>query len=154
MPNELPHRLAYPSPDARVARSPFEGGDTNFPNGSSEFTKRVHVPVVQWGAIRIRGRITGGAGTVGILFARPRIQLDPAFLPDTERSFTYTSATQPAVQTTPWVDGVEFSVEITADEHVGENWLRIQLNPSGGGGGPSQDIDFLDVSGELLGLYH
>ena len=153
MPNELPHRLVYPSPDARVARSPFGGGDTNFVNGSSEFTKRVHVPVVQWGAIRIRGRITGGDGTVQILFARPKIQLNPAFLPDTERSFIYPTD-QPAVQTTFWTDGVEFSATITAAEHVGENWLRIQLNPSGGSGGPSQDIDFLDVSGVLLGLYH
>ncbi len=154
MSNDFPHRLMLPSPDARSANSPFEGGDTNFPSGASEFTKRVHIPVVQWGQIRIRGRITGGVGTVQILFERPNRALDPVLVAaDLRRELTY-SLGQPAVQTTPWSDGVEFSVLITAAEHVGENWLRIQLNPSGGGAGPAQDIDFFDVSGTLLGLYH
>ena len=61
---------------------------------------------------------------------------------------------QPADSHTRWSGGVEVSVLVTAAERVGENWLRIVLNPSGGGGGPAQVLDFLDVSGTLLGLYH
>ena len=148
MPKDTPHRLILPSPDARSARSPFEGLDPNFASGASEETKRVHIPIVQWGQIRIRGQITGGIGAMGISFPRPARQSDgpPVF-------FVYSMA-QPAINNTAWADGVEFSLLITAAEHVGENWLRIALNPSGGGGGPAQVLDFLDVSGTLLGLYH
>ena len=153
MPNELPHRLLLPSPDARSAHSPFEPDNIDFVDTSSSSTKRILVPVVQWGQIRVRGQISGGPGTIGLLFARPSRQNDPAFIAaDLNRAFTYDSASQPAAQTTFWVDGVEFSLEIAASEHHGENWLQVQLNPTGGGG--PQVVDFLDVSGELLGLYH
>ena len=145
-----PHRLTLPSPDARSARSPFEGGDTNFPSGASEFTKRVSIPIVQWGQIRIRGRITGGGGSMQFQFVRPARQRAS---PGSTFARIYGFA-QPAIATSAWADGVEFSLLITAAEHVGENWLRIALNPSGGGGGPAQVLDFLDVSGTLLGLYH
>ncbi len=148
MPLEKPTRLKIPSPDARSARSPFEPEDTNFADGTAASDKVVFVPVVQWGQIRIRGRITGAAGVMGFEFARPNRALDPAALPGASVAFVYT-VDQPAIDGTAWVDGVEFSLEITAAEHQGENWLKITLNPAA-----AADIDFLDVSGELLGTFH
>ncbi len=148
MAKERPHRLLLPSPDARSARSPFEPEDTNFPDGTDASTKVVFVPIVQWSQIRIRGRISGAAGVMGFEFARPNRALDPAALPGASEAFVYT-VDQPGIDGTAWVDGAEFSLEITASQHRGENWLKITLNPAAGA-----DIDFFDVSGELLGLFH
>ncbi|MCK5652041.1 MAG: hypothetical protein KAJ42_11715 [Gemmatimonadetes bacterium] len=148
MAKEKPFRLLLPSPDARVARSPFEPEDTNFPDGTDASTKVVFVPIVQWGQMRIRGRITGAAGVMGFEFARPNRALDPAALPGASEAFVYTVG-QPGIDGTAWVDGVEFSLEISAGAHQGENWLKITLNPAA-----AADIDFFDVSGELLGTYH
>ena len=148
MPLEKPTRLKLPSPDARSARSPFEPEDTVFADGTPASTKVVFVPIVQWSQIRIRGRITGAAGAMGFEFARPNRALDPAQLPGASVAFVY-GVDQPSIDGSPWVDGVEFSLEITAAQHQGENWLKITLDPAG-----AAVIDFLDVSGELLGLYH
>ena len=148
MPLEKPTRLKIPSPDARSARSPFEPNDTNFADGSPASTKVVFVPIVQWSNIRIRGRITGNATFMGFEFARPNRALDPALLPGASEAKTY-NEDQPAIDGNASADGVEFSFEITAAEHQGENWLKITLNPDGAG-----DIDFFDVSGTLLGTFH
>ena len=148
MAQEKPTRLKLPSPDARSARSPFEPNDTVFADGTPASDKVVFVPIVQWGQMRIRGRITGAAGVMGFEFARPNRAIDPALLPGASEAFVYT-VDQPAINGTAWVDGVEFSLEITATEHQGENWLKITLNPAA-----AAVIDLLDISGELLGLYH
>ncbi len=145
---EKPTRLKIPSPDARSARSPFEPNDTVFVNDMVEDIKVVFVPIVQWGQIRIRGRITGSTGTMNFEFARPNRAVDPAQLPGFSHAFVYT-VDQPAIDGAAWADGVEFSLEITAAEHQGENWLKIRLVP-----GDPAVIDFFDVSGELLGTYH
>lgn len=148
MPLEKPFRLKLPSPDARSARSPFEPEDTVFADGTAASNKVVFVPIVQWGQMRIRGRITGAAGTMQFRFARPNRALDLGDLPGESNAFVY-GEDQPAIDGTAWVDGVEFSLEITAAEHQGENWLKILLDPAA-----AAAIDFLDVSGELLGTYH
>ncbi len=107
--------------------------------------KEVFVPIVQWGQIRIRGRIDGDTGVLGFEFVRP----NRAGIPGAETEpFVYT-VDQPAIDGTAWADGVEFSLEITAAEHQGENWLRILIDPDGG-----SDVDFFDISGELLGTFH
>lgn len=142
---EKPHRLKRPFPKAKSARSPFEPSDTNFPDGTDASTKVLFVPIVQWGAIRIRGQITGAAGAMDFEFARPARELDPAALPGEAEALIY-GAAQPAISPTAWVDGVEFSLDITAAEHVGENWLKVTLNPAAGA-----DIDFFDISGVNLG---
>ncbi len=141
MSNESPRRLKRPFPKAKSARSPFES-EPNFPSGDPEDTKVTFVPIVQWGSIRIRGQITGAAGAIGLAFVRPARQKDPGSLPD---ALVY-GVDQPAVDGTAWVDGAEFSLEITAAEHQGENWLKITLNPAG-----AADIDFFDISGVNLG---
>ncbi|MCK5653190.1 MAG: hypothetical protein KAJ42_17515 [Gemmatimonadetes bacterium] len=144
MPLEKPTRLKRPFPEAKAARSPFEPADTNFVDVSD--IKVVFVPIVQWSSIRIRGQITGAAGSMGFAFARPNRALDPAQLPGASNAFVYT-VDQPAIDATAWVDGAEFSLEISEAEHQGENWLRITLDPAAGA-----DIDFFDVSGVNLGL--
>jgi len=107
--------------------------------------KEVFVPIVQWSSIRVRGRIDGAAGVLGFEFARP----NRAGIPGAETApFVYT-VDQPAIDATAWVDGVEFSLEISAAEHQGENWLKITLDPADG-----SDVDFFDISGVLLGTYH
>ncbi len=146
MAKEKPFRLLLPSPDARVARSPFEPEDTIFADSSD--VKVVFVPVVQWGQMRIRGRITGDDGFIGVQFARPNRALDPAALPGASEAFVYT-VDQPAINGTMWNTATEFSLEITAAEHQGENWLKISLDPD-----DAAVIDFFDISGELLGTYH
>ncbi len=145
MAKEKPTRLNRPYPEAKSARSPFEPNDTNFVDVSD--IKVVFVPIVQWGSIRIRGQITGAAGAIGLEFARPARELDPAALPGASEAFVYT-VDQPAADGTAWVDGVEFSLEISAAEHQGENWLKVTLDPAAGA-----DIDFFDVSGVNLGLH-
>jgi len=109
------------------------------------------VPVVQWGAIRIRGRLTGGAAILDVKFARPNRAIDPATLGfgTGPQALTY-GVDIPAIDGTVLADGVEFSLDITEAEHQGENWLRIKLDSMTN----SDALDFLDVSGELLGTYH
>ena len=98
--------------------------------------------------MRIRGRITGDDGFIGVQFARPNRALDPAALPGASEAFVYT-VDQPAINGTMWSNATEFSLEITAAEHQGENWLKISLDPD-----DASVIDFFDISGELLGTYH
>jgi len=107
------------------------------------------VPIVQWSQMRIRVRLTGGSGVLGVNFARPNRALDPALLPGAAEAFVYT-VDVPAIDGTVLVDGVEQALEISAAEHQGENWLRVTLGSFTNGGA----LDFLDISGELLGTYH
>lgn len=103
----------------------------------------VFVPVVQWSSIRTRLRITGSAGTIGLEFARPARQKPP----NTDgTAFVYTED-QPAADGTAWVDGTELSLEITAAEHQGENWLKVTLSPTDDGA----VLDFFDISGVNIG---
>lgn len=141
MADEQPRRLKRPYPEAKSARSPF-GEALNFVD-TNQIEVRF-VPIVQWGAIRIRGLIDGAAGVMGFEFARPARQKDVDNLPD---ALVY-GVDQPGIDGTAWVDGVEFSLEIPASEHIGENWLKITLNPADG-----SDIVFFDISGENLGLH-
>lgn len=141
MAEDKPTRLKIPSPDARSARSPYPDG---FVLAASPAVDRF-VPVVQWGQMRIRLRITGDTGILGFHFARPARQHAPA---GPQAAFVY-SVDQPAINGTGWASGVELSLEITAAEHQGENWLRIRLDAAG-----ACVVDFIDISGELLGTYH
>lgn len=144
---EKPFRLKRPYPQAKSAISPFEPDDTNFADGTAASNKTVLVPIVAWGAVRVRCQITGAAGTVALSFARPNRAIDPASLPAGPAiAFVYTAG-QPAASGTAWVDGVELVLDITAAEHIGENWLKIVLDPAA-----AADIDFFDVSGVNLGL--
>ena len=103
----------------------------------------VFVPIVQWSSIRVRLRITGSAGTIGLEFARPAREKGP----NTDgTAFVYT-VDQPAVDATAWVDGVELSLEISAAEHQGENWLKVTLSPTDDGA----ILDFFDISGVNVG---
>ncbi len=139
MADEAPLRLNRPFPKAKSAKTPF-GEALNFVDGNQIEVR--FIPIVQWGAIRIRGRIDSDAGVIGLEFARPSRQKDVDDLPN---ALVY-GAGQPAVNGFAWVDDVEFVLDITAAEHVGENWLKITLDPAGGA-----DIVFFDVSGENLG---
>ncbi len=139
---EKPTRLKIPSPDARSARSPFKDG-TALASGAD--VRDVFVPVVQWGSMRVRLRITGAAGILGFAFVRPARQPAPDNAID---AFPY-SVDQPAINGGAWVDGVELSLEISEAEHQGENWLRIRVDPAA-----ACVIDFFDISGVLLGTYH
>ena len=139
---EKPYRLKLPSPDARVARTPVPDGTVIL--AAEPFV--VFVPIVQWSSIRIRGLITAQAGTIGVEFARPARNVDPAAPTD---AFVYT-ADLPAIDATAWVAGTEFSLEISATEHQGENWLKLTLDAAVDGA----TVSFLDISGVLLGLYH
>lgn len=138
MPEE-PTRLKRPFPKAKSARSPFADGLLFV---DVDDIKVVFVPIVQWGAIRIRGRIEGAAGVVDLAFARPARQKNPDDLPNAKE---YTTS-EPAASGTAWVDDVEFTLDITAAEHVGENWLRIALDPAA-----AAEVIFFDVMGTNLG---
>jgi hypothetical protein len=104
------------------------------------------VPIVQWGQMRVRVRLDGAAGNLTLQFARPARNKVLA----TGLAEIY-SVDQPAVVgPTVLADGVEQSLEITALEHVGENWLKMTVDAEAS----NAVIGFLDISGELLGLYH
>jgi len=114
--------------------------------GGSDPAAVAFVPVVQWGQMRIRVRITGSTGTLGVQFARPARQVAPGTGVD---AFVY-AADVPTINATALADGVEQSLEIPATEHIGENWLKLTLEV----GSSAALLDFLDISGELLGTYH
>ncbi len=103
------------------------------------------VPIVQWGKIRIRLQVTGADGTLGVEFCRPARNK----VASTGLALVY-GEDQPAIDASAFVDGVELSLEITDTEHQGENWLKLTLSATDDGA----VLDFLDISGELLGLYH
>lgn len=104
------------------------------------------VPVVQWSSIRIRVRMTGADGALGVEFSRPARQIAPGTPTD---AFIYT-LDQPSINATVLLDGAEQSLEIPATEHIGENWLKVSVDSENS----LAVIDILDVSGELLGTYH
>ena len=115
------------------------------------------VPIVQWGSIRIRVQQTGDFGELKAQFVRParnRPPLGESLLvvdPQADdRAFFY-ELDQPAIDATFLGNGTELSLEIPASEHIGENWLKLSVSTR------RPDIavlNFCDISGVLLGLYH
>ncbi len=115
------------------------------------------VPIVQWSSIRIRTRVTGGFGELKAQFARPARNRPPLGEPlavidpqGDDKAFIY-SLDQPAIDATFLGNGTEVSLEIPASEHIGENWLKLSVSTND----PDNTVlDFCDISGVLLGLYH
>jgi hypothetical protein len=104
------------------------------------------VPIVQWGAIRVRVRLDGADGALTLQFARPARNKVTA----TGLAEIYTVDQPAATGPTVLTAGVEQTLEITALEHVGENWLKMSVTAEAS----NADLAILDISGELLGLYH
>jgi len=140
---DKPYRLKLPSPRARVAI-----GDAVAPQGPFNIADPIvmWVPIATWAEVRIRGLVTGQAGTVGLEFGRPARQLDAADVVTPKLEYIYTVG-QPAADGTAWVAGTEFVLNITATEHIGENWLKVTLTATVNGA----TLVFLDVSGVMLG---
>lgn len=114
------------------------------------------VPIVQWGSIRIRAKITGSIGQLLAQFVRPGRNVAPLGEPTIQdpnaddEAFHY-GLDQPAFNPVVLLDGTEVSLEIPATEHIGENWLKLTvstLDP------PGTVLDFCDVSGVLLDTHH
>ncbi len=113
------------------------------------------VPIIQWGGIRIRVQQTGDFGELKAQFVRPARekaplgQPAPAFDPQADdKAFFYTLG-QPAIDATFLGNGTEVSVEITASEHQGENWLKVSVSTRR----PDLAVlDFCDINGVLVGL--
>jgi hypothetical protein len=104
------------------------------------------VPIVQWGQMRVRVRLDGADGGLTLQFARPARNK----VASTGLAEIYTVDQPAVVGPTALVDGVEQSLEITAAEHIGENWLKMSVDSEAS----NAVIGILDISGELLGLYH
>jgi hypothetical protein len=139
--SEKPPRLKLPKARVSSAKNVFPDGFV-----IPDTTPVVRwVPIVQWHQHRLRLRITGAAGTVGVEFGRPHREIAPGSPPD---GFVYTVA-QPAVNGTAWVDGVELALSVTGAEKHGENWLRVTLTAAA-----AVVVDFCDISGDLHGLGH
>ena len=115
------------------------------------------VPIVQWSSIRIRVKITGQFGEIRTQFVRPARNKAPLGEPfpaedpqADDKAFFY-SLDQPSIDELFLTEGQEFSLEISASEHVGENWLKLNVSTEN----PAITVlDFCDISGVLLGLYH
>ena len=121
------------------------------------------VPIVQWSCIRIRAQVTGGFGELKAQFARPARNRPPLGEPlavidpqADDGAFIYTLG-QPAIDATFMGNGTEVSLEIGCEqanggpEHIGENWLKLSVSTND----PDNTVlDFCDISGRLLGLYH
>jgi len=121
------------------------------------------VPIVQWCSIRIRVQITGDFGELRALFCRPARNKAPLGEPvraldpqADDEAFIYT-LDQPSIDETFLTGGAEQSLEVTCDisnggpEHVGENWLKLSVSTID----PDNTVlDFCDISGVLLDLYH
>ena len=113
------------------------------------------VPIIQWDGIRIRVRITGDFGEIRTQFVRPARQKAPLGQPfplidfqADEDAFVYT-VDQPSIDELFLSNGVEFSLEIPASEHQGENWLKLNVSTED----PSITVlNFCDISGVLLSL--
>ena len=115
------------------------------------------VPIVQWGSMRIRARITGDFGEIRTQFVRPARNKNPlgepllVVDPQADDTAFFYELDQPAVDATFLTGGVEVSVEIPDTEHIGENWLKLSVSTRD----PAATVlDFCDISGVLLGLYH
>jgi len=115
------------------------------------------VPIVQWGSMRIRARITGDFGEIRTQFVRPARNKNPlgepfpALDPQADDTAFFYELDQPAIDATFLTGGSEVSVEIPATEHIGENWLKLSVSTRD----PAITVlDFCDISGVLLGLYH
>ncbi|MCK5653189.1 MAG: hypothetical protein KAJ42_17510 [Gemmatimonadetes bacterium] len=113
------------------------------------------VPIIQWGGIRIRVQQTGEFGELKAQFVRPARDRAPLGQPPAvvdpqadDKAFFYTLG-QPAIDATFLGNGTEVSVEITASEHQGENWLKVSVSTRR----PDLSVlDFCDISGVLLDL--
>ena len=114
------------------------------------------VPIVQWSSMRIRLRMDDDFGELIARFARPARNKNPLGEPlamdgqADEDAFVYT-VDQPSIDETFLTGGVELSLEIPDTEHIGENWLKLIVSvrePA------TTTLDFCDISGVLLGLYH
>ena len=144
---EKPYRLHRPHPEARAAIALFGKEEGQSFNTTEPLITLV--PIVQWSSIRIRVRVSAQAATLNVAFARPNREAEPRATPATDSkldAFLYT-ADQPAIDGTALVAATEQSLEITAAEHQGENWLRVEIVPSVNG----MVLDFCDISGVLLG---
>ena len=113
------------------------------------------VPIIQWQGIRIRVQQTGDFGELRAQFVRPAREKGPLGEPlvaldpqADDKAFFYTLG-QPAINETFLGNGTEESVEITASEHQGENWLKLSVSTRD----PDLSVlNFCDVSGVLVGL--
>jgi len=114
--------------------------------GADPDAEVVFVPIISWSSMRIRIRISGADGALGVAFARPTRDVAPG---TGVNAFVYT-VDLPAINATVLADGVEQSLEISATEHQGENWLKISLTVDNS----DAVVDFLDISGVLLGTAH
>ena len=115
------------------------------------------VPIVQWGSIRIRVQQTGEFGELKAQFVRPGRNVAPlgepfpALDPQGDDLAFFYEVDQPTIDATFLGNGTEVSVEIPASEHIGENWLKLSVSTRR----PDLAVlDFCDISGVLLGLYH
>ena len=115
------------------------------------------IPIVQWGSIRIRVQQTGEFGELKAQFVRPARNRNPlgepfpAFDPQGDGLAFFYELDQPTIDATFLSNGVEESLEIPASEHIGENWLKLSVSTRR----PDLSVlDFCDISGVLLGLYH
>jgi hypothetical protein len=138
MSNEKPPRLKLPQALASSAKNVLADGFV-IPDTTPIIR---FAPIVQWRQMRLRLRITGAAGVVGFEFARPHREIAPGSPP---AAFVYTAA-QPAIDATAWVDGVELSLDVSAAEHHGENWVKITLTAAA-----ACVVDFIDIMGDLHG---
>jgi len=115
------------------------------------------VPIVQWSSIRIRVKQTGDFGELKAQFVRParnRAPLGepfPALDPQGDGLAFFYELDQPTIDATFLGNGTEVSVEIPTTEHIGENWLKLSVSTRDPAGSV---LDFCDISGVLLGLYH
>ncbi len=115
------------------------------------------VPIPQWSSIRIRVEIDDDFGELLARFARPARNKNPLGEPSPlldgqadDEAFIYT-LDQPAIDETFLTGGSELSLEIPATEHIGENWLKLVVSVRE----PATTVlNFCDISGVLLGLYH
>jgi len=115
------------------------------------------IPIVQWGSIRIRVKISGDFGELRTQFVRPARNKAPlgepfpAIDPQADDHAFFYAEDQPSIDETFLTEGQEFSLEIPASEHNGENWLKLNVSTEN----PAITVlDFCDISGVLLDLYH
>lgn len=136
---------AIPTVDGIVDGGAAWGGAT-LAGGADPDAAVQFVPIVQWGQMRVRVRLDGADGALTLQFVRPARDRVVA----TGLAEVYTVDQPAVVGPTVLAAGVEQSLEITAAEHIGENWLKVSVDSEAS----NAVIGILDISGELLGTYH